>query len=509
MTTLVTCIKNIIACVISSSLVITGVTPVAAQTVTCASSDSALAISRDCTATRIGSTTVAYPRLAWQRLSSLPATPKFGSQEILGGDEVTNVANRAAKSLGLKSSDIANMVAAFPANVPYVFARYNPLDSSLRIDLFKLEKTLIGSNVSVGLYQAAFTPANGEMWKASRMYISKAKYISGTVPGVNPFSTFQAANSDAFNNISLAGAQVAIGHAMRAVGAPMGLFAVTQPRMSSTTTSSSGWFTKKTTVSIYGNAKPAWYIAQPLSTLNNAAKAPDAAFCVTNPATAVTNCPLEEIAVAGVSFEQVEGGNLDETENSWLLHQTSKTGLTFLAALVIGVIGSFALVGLLGAAGIAASTAAAGANGTILGSVGTFLGSQGIAITTVAGSLGVEAVGFTLSTALLGGANLNSTFNIGPEALVGYPKMQKGTADIPVLSEYQGKLNSDFLAPAMKESVAAGRSLTAVNKTVIGTCSLSKLAEGCESLGTIARPDNFIDDASVQFVRDNGGLLLK
>src|SRR5439155_1694684 len=95
-----------------------------------------------CGAVRIGAQTVTYPKLQWELVSDMPLATVSSGVQVTGDNEAIKLANRSAAALGMSASDVASVVTMFPANVPYIFARYDPNGGILRIDIFKLEKTL-------------------------------------------------------------------------------------------------------------------------------------------------------------------------------------------------------------------------------------------------------------------------------------------------------------------------------------------------------------------------------
>ena len=505
--------KRTISTVLSATMLFSSIVPVAAraQTVSCDANSALTGTNPSCVGVTVGTSTVVYPKMAWSRLSEIA----LGSSNSQASSLADPLVTRSAQVLGLTASQYANAAQTVPTNVPYVVARYNPLTSTLRIDVFKLEKTYSGGNQNVGLYQAVFGPAQGGYWAGARSYISPDQYKLGSVPGLNPFSSFQNAGDDLFHNISLSAAQVAIGHAMRLVGSPYALLSVAQPRIDSRQETSSDWFTSTTKVWVYGYAKPMWFMAQPTTTLNNSATMSTASFCAGNPTISGDGqCPWYQTAAAGVSFEQIQGGTLAEFEDRILLDYKENSGLSFLGAVVIGVIGSFATAGLLASAGFsAAGTMAVGseAAASAMGSMGTFLVGSGVidATATLGAAIALEAGTTVVGLAVLGGANLSSTFDANAGALIGFPSVQQGSQAPQSLSGYQGKLNNQLVDPGVSATLAPGSTLGAVTATVLGGCAASSLASQCSSNGVINRPDQVQSQDVYHFVRDNSGNLLR
>lgn len=505
-----------ISSVLCLSVLLTSFAPVAsyAQTQICTSS---YAANSGCGVTRINGVDVPFHKLAWKLVpgSTLFEGAKYTASSSPVSDSIKNLANKSALFTTLDADAVANSVATFPVNVPYVFARYNPIEATLQIDVFKLEKTAVAGGYKKEMYHTTFGPAQGEMWKASRAYISPAAYKAGMVPGVNPFARFQAVGDDVFHGISLNGAQVAIGHAMRASGAPLALLAVAQPRTEVTSrTENAGWFSKRTTTTVHGYAKPAWYIAQSNSTQATSNSMSGAAFCASNPAIDSTNngsqCQVFDTAVSGVSFEQVSGGTFLEHEDYLgVLFEKEQSGLSFVGALVLGVIGSFAIVGVAGligaGAGVGAGAGAGAAAGTF-GTTGTFLAAQGAlsATSSLATAIAVEAGSSALMMAVLGGANLDSSFNYGGEAFLGLASVRSGVSVSQNSGEITGALNARVSSATVGNS-APTAGLSAVRSTLLGGCALTAMAGNCGSVGVLPKSDEMIEQNTFKFIRDSNG----
>jgi hypothetical protein len=469
-----------------------------------------------CGARTVAGVDIPFPKLAWDKISDMPLAASLSNADnaILGGPEAQALANSTALALGLSSKDIASAASVFPSNVPYVFGRYNPIDSTLKIDLFKVVKTVENGQVKAGLYHAVFAPAHGDYWKASRAYLDPTTFKAGMSPGVNPFSTFAGADS-AFHSISLAGAQVAVGHAMRLAGAPLSLLAVADVRMDTRKKKSGNALRKKTEVWVYGYAKSKWYIGQPKDVLSQSTTLSTAAFCAQNPT--ATDCPLYGTAVSGVAFEEFEGGVLDSTENQWTLDYQKSSGFTFIGALLIAVVASFAIVAAAGALGVAGATAGAAGSGagvaSSMGTFGQFLVTSGYisANAGLATMVGVEAAYVGTTMAILGGANLSSTIATKPGVLLGRVTVQEGRQEPGSLSTYQSKLNG-FVAPLTTNTfpgIGSDASLASFSKTITGDCGLTSTSAACGVTGVISRKDDYVETQTLNLIRDNNGVVIR
>ncbi len=515
-------LKQVLSALLSCSIVLTSTLPAraSAQAVPACNAWAAdSGASPHCAAVRVGGVPVAYPKLQWVRVADMPTVATPGSAARQGGSQAVELGNRAAVALGLNAADIANVSTLFPSNVPYAFARYNPVDATLRIDLFKLEKAQLGSETRAGLYSAVFTPAHGDHWKAQRAYIHPDSFKTGMAPGVNPFRAFESAGSELFHNISMPAAQVAVGHAMRLAGAPLALMSVADTRTTTRTKKSGGLFKKKVETWVYGHTKSQWFIAQPSEVLSRSTTPAFASICAQDPTR--TSCAVYETAVSGVGFEEFEGGTLSALEDVVQLDYQKQSGLSFLGALVLGVLGSFALVSIMGAAGVgglaggAGATAGAGA-GSTLGTFSSFLVNQGLitGYSTVAGALAMETMFVGLSMAIAGGANLSSVINTSPAVLLGVVDVSKGIYIPGPLNKYAQKLNQSigpkFSGEMNSASKANGAVLQGFAETVLGTCGPNAPLTACAgATGMIPRVDQYREQNLVEFTRDNSGSLLR
>jgi len=465
-----------------------------------------------CAGARIGGQTVAYPKLQWERVAEMPlATTNGGAVAPSGGSEAIALANRSASALGLTAADVASVVTMFPANTPYIFARYDPLDGNLQIDMFKLEKTMVAGEKRAGLYRASFTPANGDFWKVSRSYIHPDAFKAGNTPGLNPFESFRNGTSDAFNGISLTGAQVAIGHAMRYAGAPVAVLQVAETRMATETQKSGNAFRKKVTTIVKGHAKPRWYIAQPTAFMQRSTNLQTAAFCANDPHT--TTCPMYQMAGSGVAFEEFDGGMLSSAEDMWELDRQTKSGFGFLAILVIAVVASFALAAIAPALGLGAG--AAGAAGTTTASAGMFgslLMSQGLiaAGASLATTIAVETAAYAVGLALISGANMSSVIAMGSGVIFANVDVAKGAMDNLPLDEMNKRLNNKLNPLTTQDFSKGNATLTGFKQSIIGDCAPSSTLAACGgSTGVVPHVDQYEEHNMVNFVRDNNGQIVR
>lgn len=463
---------------------------------------------------------VTYPKLAWTRISDAPAAKQETSSSIAPTAEAVNLANRSAVALGMTSEQLASAVQMFPSNVPFVFARFNPLNNTLRIDLFKLEKATVGGATRAGLYHATFSPRHGDFWKASKAYMDPTQRPTGTQAGLNPFEAFQCSSTgETFCNISLPGAQVAIGHAMRYAGAPLGVLSIADARLSQRQVTSGNAFRKKVTTYIDGHAKSAWMIAYPAQFQNRSSSQPMATYCANDPK--ATECYNYQIASAGVVFEDYTGGTLSNAEDTWNLETITQSGWGFLAILVMAVILSFAIGGLLAAGGLTGAGGAAGAATVTSGTAGaTATGIFGSGL-IAGGAIGTVSLGVSIAVEaavigglmMLGGANLGSVMSFSPSAMLGISKTVQGWGSPVALDKYPQMLNDRHVAPRTVGDFSTGdssQSLTGFATTVYGACAPgSQLANCVGATGIIQHSDQYLEQNQVQFLRDNAGKIIR
>jgi hypothetical protein len=506
-----------------------------------------------CSVKRIGSTEVAVPKLVWKKVADsdrILSQALNGGRLALKGKETVLTANRSALALGLDSKEVSAALQTMPSNTPFLVAKYDPVSATLIIDMLKVEKYTESGTQKIALFAASFTPEHGNMWAASRFYISPSDRASGLVPGKNPFAAYDSGDA-VFRNISIAGAQVAVGHAMRAIGAPTGLFMSTISRIEPRNESSSSVFKKKTTTIIEGKVIPDWYIVQPIEFLRGGESSTIATICVND--LSLNDCPIYATASAGVMFERFKGGMLDGTEEIFELDRKTHEGLSTFGAVFITVAlsyagafaynavmaGSSAASGASLAGGAAATGGSTGATVATVGTtattgvgVGASVGST-VGIGTAAGSsatLGLSGtigssfgwysglttaqglaleVGSKLATALVMGGSGGSTYTLKPQSLAGHMSVQKGVGEVST-DQYMSKLRG-YTEPKQTGSIAAssggGQPFKGFSSTVTGTCDLKLSTANCIAsggrVGVALRSDQYMEQPLARFIVDN------
>lgn len=430
----------------------------------------------NCAARVIGSQTVTYPRSVWREIAKVSTSPS-GETEVssawLAGDLRNTLADKNATTLGLEAKDVVSMITMMPTNLPYVFARYNPLTGTLRVDLMKVEHTIVNGGKVTGLYASTFTPQHGNYWKASRQYISPDNFESGTVPGVNPFYKFQDGSSDLFKNVPQEATQVIVGHAMRYAGAPMAIKLVHIPNVTTTVRKHGGKLRKKITTTWWGHVKPAWWLAYPTTLLDRDSSVETRAYCVHSPTEGT--CPRYELATSGVAFEEFKGGMLSSHEEKHQLRTKTKKGWTLLGMILVFSVISFAGFALMSAVAPAtfASFSSAIAGLTGFGAVG------GVA---AIGSMGLQLTLALTGVAVFGGANLGGVYSFDERLLLLGVLTIKNTA-APTwgrLDQDTRSLSTRYIEPYTTADFIIGQN-TAVawKQTVTGTCAISGSIESC------------------------------
>lgn len=466
-----------------------------------------------CGATDFGGVPVAFTKLQWENLGTVDSLPaelrdltteaSYAEQDVL--------AHRSGVILedeGVLKSELMASVQAFPTNIPIVMARYDPTDSMLQVDVYKLIKAEGKSY----LMHTVFSPHVGDQWKANGAYLSPDVRRAGLTPGLNPFEAFKNGTDDRFSNISFAGAQVAVGHAMRMLQAPFGVVAVAQQDFVTKKKKSGGALRKKITITVEGFGYNKWYVAAPVQFAGRTADAPMARICASDPNETV-DCPLYEVATSGVSFEEFTGGTLSGAKESFgIVYKKSKSGFGFLAIIAFVFITSFifaaiapALPGLAGAG----TGAVTGTTGGLYGTLASNLGLVGGGFQTALGAAAFETAVFT-GVSMLGGASFGDVFTGGTNFGVSAETM-KGF-DVPRSTAGDSKAQQTLTArmrPRLTGEITGG--LSGFTATTYGACAPGTTQETCgnRASGIIARQDLLIEHNSVQFFRDTGGQVVR
>jgi type II secretory pathway pseudopilin PulG len=479
---------------------------------TCADPNAVGANGLLCATQKTTSGDVHYPKLQWTELSAQDVSLSTSGFrfDTPTGSETDRLNNLAAQALdgALAPQDLAAAVALFPTNTPFVLGRYNPMTNELAVDIFKLQKSMQPGGARVRMLHARFAPEHGEHWEAHGAYIDPASHQRGE-RGLNPFAHY--GTNDTFENITLAGAQVAVGHAMRMVQAPFAALATFTPNIRTEKKTKKSLFKKKVTYIWHGEATPVWYLAMPSHLAKETPTASQPFVCARDPS--ATECPWYEAASAGVTFDTFEGGTLSSTMDTWELKRKTQSGFTFLAMVVVGVVFSAALIAAapaIGAMGGAASGAMSG--GAVTAGIFTYASAAAgtMFATSVVSAVAME-VAFWSAVGFLAGGNLGSTYSYpGPFNLTS----SKGLAPSASLDELNGKLVDKIAQNASLDSqpgASSWNTLTGIRATVQGSCAFGNtLAQcGASASGIVQRSDQLLEFDSGRFLRDNGGQVLR
>lgn len=458
--------------------------------------------SAQCSSVRVGGTVMSFPKMQWS-LVSVDATGQL--QDMLKVADYKNLdhnvvsGNEAAALLGLQPSQVPSALSSFPANVPLVVGRYEPLSKSLHVDIFRIERQMLNGKVSNAVYHSVFSPAYGDYWKAAGTYTSADQRKAGAI-GPNPFSAFSSAGSDDFSNITMKGAMVAIGHAQRYVGAPLSLLINMAPSTESYTKKSGGVFKKKVTQYVDYYVKPEYYVGAPVD-MQGGLKV---SYCANDPSS--DSCFGYQVASSGVSFQKFEGGNMLEGRDFMHQWKQSKSGFTLLAIFAIVFVIAFAFA-VLGPAVTGISGSAGGAGATSVVGAGTWtniLGLAGVGGTSAASAALIEAGLYTLATGATG-SGFGGVYGSPTGMLFAQEKALSFPENLSHISaqEYRDKVvASGVIGSALDQSTPI------VRQQVLGGCSSSSLLKDCtSSTGVVPRADTYTTFNSMEFTRDNGAPL--
>ncbi len=292
---------------------------------------------------------VAFPLDNWREVAYLAPSrdrPEAFDLRMIDGEKWITLGREEVGMLGLSSDQISDLGRRFQGAAPIVFARYSPENAQLRVNVVKMERGVDGA---VRVFIADFTPHHGERWRwMNRHYLTASEELDASRPGRNPFLAFLASpqpedystrycqdpdfrssplcTDPIFYRISWAGAQVAVGHAMRHYKAPIAFIAVPENRFTQRVTRSGGALRKKVKYEIDGYSKPRWYVALPKELQP---RGTHAQICVLPGA---SSCPDPRlVATSGVLVEEWKGGTMPANEDHIYHWEQTKKGWTVLA----------------------------------------------------------------------------------------------------------------------------------------------------------------------------------
>jgi hypothetical protein len=399
---------------------------------------------------------------------------------------------RSALMLGLAPEEVARRVEQLPGNVSMVFGRYDPANTTLRIDVFKVER----AGQRTGLYQTQFTPAHGDHWALSGAYLTDMEKLAGDRVGPNPFERFDNGTSN-FVNITIDGVQVALGHAMRLFEAPVGVLAVADYRAEQSQAQVGELLRKLVVVSSDGYIKPRWYIAAPAVMQGQGTSA---AIC----ATVADPCPVSKIAPALVMFQEWRGGTMPGGETLALSWSETAAGWDFTAFNAASFVSSL-VVSSFAASAFKSDPGFVGPSETLtkLLSEGGF--GEAVVPTGSIPSSAFSGGIYSGATAIAEGGSKHSV-QVNFEGKAGY-----GTLTDDMLSERAARTEFETNFAATGAVLMAGGNIDSTHPALesyfYGTCEAGTPLSDCDvgaPTGIIPRSDIYVEHAGLQFFRDNG-----
>lgn len=464
----------------------------------------------ECTRIKVGANTVSYPKLKWTLVSkdasraAIPVLTNAAANDM-GRNAVTG--NDAAQVLALSAAQAPTAMSSFPSNVPMVVGRYEPMSKTLRVDIFKIERLMVDGTTVNALYQSAFSPAYGDFWKAAGTYLSADERKLGNSIGPNPFSAFAKASDDNFNDISLKGAMVVLGHAQRYVGSPVSVLINNVATTEQYTQKSGGLLKKKITQHVDYSVQPEYYVGAPLGIQGGIA----VSYCANDPT--LDHCDNHQVASSGVAFMKLEGGNMQEDKT--LLHKWSHstTGFTLLAVFLIALVVAFAFaaIGPVFAAGTTATTGTVTAG--FWSSMASLVSGGAVGSTSLLGASLIEAGIYTTVTGAAG-SGFGGVYEAGKGVAYAQERALDPAADLGHESAYQYRDVVFGLRQSNVDNRTLNRvtgkledTLAPVQGVLLGTCASNQLLSTCtaeaRASGVVPRADQFTTFNSVEFYRDN------
>lgn len=502
--------KRISSAVLFSFL--TGMLPVGqiAQAATCSTS-SAGTSSDACYTVKVGTSTLTVPKTSYQDVLTIPlaqataasgALPSGGS--LAFGDNLQAMtkylSQNAPEGVEITPQTLVKSFEVMPSNMPMVVAQYDPAAAALKVDIVKSEKVFNAQGTPVlKLQSAPFTPEHGKLWAASKTYSSPTlKAMSSSGPGPNPFEQYQT-TGEHFANISFAGVQVAIGHAMRANGASFGVLAVNVHRMDQQVVKSGNALRKKITTITSGYAKPMWFVMTPSSigfrgtTSGTVPAGIEATICAVNYGENAS-CPEHEIVPSLVAMQDVSGDDFLSPESKIYEVSESKSGFTLLAGLLLAGAFSFGASLLMGTAGggLASSLLSEGITlagipgaGVLSGAAGALSGTQ---VALIAGS--IDAAVYGLGSFVFGGAN--SLTDIQKNSFV-IGQVDDGAMAAVSVSGHEGATLDRLRGYTLNtDPLNTSTQLSATRDLFFGSCDPNVLGSNCAGKkGLLPRVDRY------------------
>lgn len=401
---------NLSHTVVASAMIAALIAAQVAQA-TCASIDRDHCISRRAPDDSI----VQFPRLTWTPIASARRDPSGRGFQIsyLRGGMTRVTRNASAAALGIPGNQVSGLFYQ-PANTaPIAFARFAPGSNQLRIDILRIERGIDGR---ITVADAVYGPHHGERFIPEQAYLSASDQRAHQ-RGRNPLAAWKSPDDNIFHDICLecpdghggidahtSGVAVALGTAMRQVGAQLGILAVAREWIDVQEESDGGLLWSTVTVKVSGYARPDWWIASPIGA--QIAGTTSLGVCAL---VGETPCRPEHVVSAGIQLAPWAGPGLPTDQDRLYYSENSQSGFTVLGYSLI----TAALVGF-GSYAWGGDMLAEGGDGAgVLASSATTPAVGGVTSTTAAGigvAAGVSYIG--ISDALHPGspADLQSTY---------------------------------------------------------------------------------------------------
>lgn len=337
-------------------------------------------------------TLVQFPRLHWSVVANAARDPSGSGFQIsyLRGGMTRVTRNANASALGIPGLQVSGLFYQPAKTPPIVFARYAPGSNVLRIDVLRIERGVDGR---ITVADAVYGPHQGERFIAHQGFISASAQRAG-LPGINPLASWKSDKDNVFHDICLqcpdgrggidantSGVAVAVGVAMRQVGAQLGILAAAREWIDVQEDSSGGLLWSTVTVKVSGYARPDWWIASPIG-----AQIAGATHLGTCALADESPCRPEHVVNAGIQLTPWAGPGLPTDQDRLYYSENSQSGFTVLGYSLI----TAALVGFGAYAWGGEFWADSGSAGEMLTSQSTTVASGGVTSSSAV-TLGLSA----------------------------------------------------------------------------------------------------------------------
>lgn len=432
---------------------------------------------------------------------------ELNAQTKAGGIPESALQNfRSVKVLKERNTELTDRIAATALTPtmrdipgpPMVVASYASADGSLHIEAVRSVRRLGGE---IEIQQADVTPYHFDMFKVMQAYTTKEEQQAGRM-GRNPFDFAKSDNPDddkIFRNLSISGAKVAMGLAMRLTGASFGLMTGTKDTWRQWTEKKGKWWKKTITYHTGADTESIYYAFTPATTVY---AADDGVICADDPGN--SNCAPALKVTSGVTSSQWTGGTFPEVKQVLTYHHqySVKKSFNFLKVIVIAalmVVGvGYVLAPLaLAAAGTAAGTAISTAVATAAQAVGTALGISGQAAIALGSALTSVATGNIVGAAVgLAGygaglsAGLTAGLSMGAQYAYDETKdFQAAQAQIPGggSNEHVQAL-SQTQRSHIRKSIRTVAAQSGIEGMAVGNISPATLGSGSSSMNDVMIP---------------------